>query len=79
MPTIIVHLLNEDSVLGEVDELPKKGDSLLQLKNPRRKDGKDVAYLEPNVTQVYWPLHKVTLIEVLPGAEDEEIISSVRE
>ncbi len=79
MPTIIVHLLNEDSVLGEVDELPQKGDSLLHLKNPRRKDGKDITYLEMNVTQVFWPMQRVTLIEVVPGAEEEEIISPVRE
>ncbi len=79
MPTIIVHLMNEDSVVGEVDELPAKSDSLLHVKNPRRKDGKDIAYLEPNVSQVYWPLHKITLIEIVPGADDDEIISPVRE
>jgi predicted transcriptional regulator len=49
------------------------------LKNPRRKDGKDISYLEQNVTQVIWPLHKITFIEIIPGAEEEQIISFVRE
>jgi hypothetical protein len=79
MQTIIVHLANEDAVVGEVEELPQKNDTLVFLKNPRRKDGKDLPYLDQNVTQVIWPVHKVSLIEVVPGAEEEQIISFVRE
>jgi hypothetical protein len=79
MPTIIIHLASEDAVVGEVENLPGKSDTMVFVKNPRRKDGKDLPYLEQNVTQVVWPMHKITLIEVVPGAEDEEIISFVRE
>lgn len=79
MPTIIVHLTSEDAVIGEVDDLPQKNDTLVFIKNPRRKDGKDLPYLDQNVTQVIWPIHKITLIEVVPGAEEEQIISFVRE
>ena len=79
MPTIIVHLTSEDAVIGEVDDLPQKNDTLVFIKNPRRKDGKDLPYLDQNVTQVIWPIHKITLIEVVPGADEEQIISFVRE
>ena len=79
MPTVYVHVANEDAVVGEVDDLPQKNDTCLLVKNPRRKDGKDISYLEQNVTQVIYPLHRITLIEILPGAEEDEIISFVRE
>jgi hypothetical protein len=79
MPTIIVHLASEEAVIGEVEDLPQKNDTLVFIKNPRRKDGKDLSYLDQNVTQVIWPVHKITLIEVVPGAQDEQIISFVRE
>lgn len=79
MATVILHIANEDAVLGEVEELPQKSDTLVFVKNPRRKDGKDLPYLDQNVTQVIWPVHKITLIEVIPGAEEEQIISFVRE
>jgi hypothetical protein len=36
-------------------------------------------YLEANVVQVIWPLHRISLIEVLQGEEDEHIIGFVRE
>lgn len=79
MPTILIHLLNEDPVLGEVDALPAATDSLITVKNPRRRDGKDLHYLEPNVNTVQWPITRVNFIEVYQSADEEQIISFVRE
>jgi hypothetical protein len=52
MPTVIVHLPNEDPIMGEIDELPGSTDVILTIKNPRRKDGKDLHYIEADVTEV---------------------------
>jgi hypothetical protein len=79
MPLVLIHLLNEDPVLGEVDALPAPTDNLITVKNPRRRDGKDLHYLEPNVTTVQWPISRVNFIEVYQSGEEEEIISFVRE
>ena len=77
--TIILHLIGEASILGEIEELPKPTDNIIILTNPRLRDGKDVHYLEQNVTKVIWPLAKVALIEVLESQEDENLIGFVRE
>ena len=77
--TIILHLTGEASILGEIDELPKTSDNIIILTNPRLRDGKDIHYLEQNVTRVIWPLAKVALIEVLESQEDENLIGFVRE
>jgi hypothetical protein len=66
-------------VVGEVDELPKNTDTIITITNPRLRDGKDVHYIEPNVTKVIWPLAKVALIEVLESEEEESLIGFVRE
>jgi hypothetical protein len=79
MITVIVHINNEDPVMGEVDEIPKPEDQNILVKNPRRKDGKDVQYLEANVTQVIWPFHRITFIELIQDVKEDEIISFVRE
>ena len=79
MITVIVHINNEDPVMGEVEEVPKPSDQIIMLKNPRKKDGKDVHYLEPNVNVVIWPLHRVTFIELIQDIEEDEVISFVRE
>jgi hypothetical protein len=77
--TVILHLVGESSVMGEVDELPKPADTIVIVSNPRLRDGKDIHYLEPNAVKVMWPLNKLTLIEVLESQEEENLIGFVRE
>jgi hypothetical protein len=79
MPTVIVHIMNEDPIQGEVENLPDVKDMVLPLKNPRRRDGKDLQNLDPNVTLVYYPFSRITYLEILPSEEEEEIITHVRE
>ncbi len=77
--TVILHIAGENAVAGEIEEIPKPTDTILVVSNPRTRDGKDLHYLEPNVTKVIWPISKLTLIEVLAGEEEEKIIGFVRE
>ena len=77
--SIILHLPGEPSVIGDVEELPKPTDVIVTVMNPRQKDGKDLHYLEHNVVKVIWPLHRITLIEVLESEEEERIIGFVME
>ncbi len=79
MPSVILHISNEDPVLGEIEDLPGITDSIVVIKNPRRRDGKDLPHIDPNVTTVIWPMIRINFIEVLPSAEEEEIITHVRE
>jgi hypothetical protein len=72
-------MLNTDPVVGEVDELPAVTDTMIQVKNPRRLDGKDVHYIAENVITVYWPVDRLSFIEVLTEGEEEQIIGFVRE
>jgi hypothetical protein len=76
---VLIHLVNEDPILGEVDQLPGAGDTNVLVSNPRRKDGKDLTFLMNSVTQVVWPIGRIAFIEVLPGEEEEKIIGFVRE
>jgi len=79
MPSIVLHLMNEDPILGEVEAVPNPGDTTLLVRNPRRRDGKDVPYLDGNITSVIFPMHKVSFIEIVATEGEEEIISHVRE
>ncbi len=77
--TIVVHISNEDPVVGEVDELPAVTDTLLVIHNPRRRDGKDIHYLSNDVVTVIWPVNQISFIEVMPSEAEERIIGFVRE
>ena len=77
--TLLFHIPNEEPIAGEVDEMPGAQDTMVLVKNPRRRDGKDIHYLEPEVNAVIIPLSRVTIIEVMPGAGEDEIIGFVRD
>jgi len=77
--SIILHISGETSIAGEIEELPKPTDTIILVLNPRQKDGKDLHYLDNNVTKVIWPLSKVSFIEILEGVGEEKIIGFVRD
>ena len=77
--TIILHIMNEDAVMAEVEQLPEPNDQVIWIANPRLRDGKDLHYLEDETTSMIIPWHRINFIEVLPSAELEEIVTIVRE
>ena len=77
--SIILHISGEAAIAGEIEELPKPADAIILVMNPRQKDGKDLHYIDNNVTKVIWPLNKVSFIEILEGTDEEKIIGFVRE
>ena len=79
MPTVIIHILGEESVMGQVEKLPEASDSMIVVKNPRRKDGRELDNIEPDCDTVLWPITRVNLIELVGAGEGDKIISFVRE
>ncbi len=71
--TVIVHIVGEDPVVGEIDHDPQPTDNFLLVTNCRRRDGKDVAYLSPGCESVIFPWSRVTFVEnmVDESARDE--------
>lgn len=79
MQTVIVHVMNEDPVVCEVDALPGPEAMHIMIHNPRRRDGMDIHYLDEGVSTVIYPLRRINFIQVLPSAEEEDVIGFVRE
>ena len=78
--TVIVHITNEDAILGEVEALPTPADQFITVRNPSRKDGKDLHYLEDEVSTMMIPWHRINFVEVMPSADElEDVITFVRE
>ena len=69
MPTVIVHVMNEDPILAEMEELPSPTDTSVTFTNPRRRDNKPLHYVEVDSLSVIFPWHRISFIEVLPGEE----------
>ena len=77
--TVLLHILNEDAVVGEIDELPDPTAQFILLSSPRLRDGRDVSYLLGETNRVIYPWNRVHSMEILPSEEEEEIVTFIRE
>ncbi len=76
---VLIHIKNEEAVVGEIDELPGPSDQVLVVKNARYRDGRQVTYLLPETDTVIYPWGLIHCLEIMPGEEKEEIVSFIRE
>jgi hypothetical protein len=63
--TVMVHIIGEDPVLGEIEQQPQPSDNFILVSNVRRRDGKDVTYLTPGCESVLYPWSRVTFVELM--------------
>ncbi|HZD09788.1 MAG TPA: hypothetical protein VE553_00450 [Candidatus Binatia bacterium] len=77
--TVIVHIANEEPVVCEVEKLPEAQDQVMLLSNPRMRDGKELKFLEEDVSRIIVPWHRINYVQVLPSAEIEDVIGFVRD
>jgi len=79
MVSIILHISNEDPIVCEMDEIPPPTSNFFTVHNPRKRDGKDIHYLDEDVTSMIVPLHRVNFIQLMPSGDVEEVFGFVRE
>ena len=68
--TVIIHIIGEDPVLGEMENEPQTTDNFIMVSNLRKRDGKDVHYLSPGVQTVAFPWSRLTFLEFMVNEEE---------
>ncbi len=79
MVSIILHITNEDPIVCEIEQLPEPTSLFVIVHNPRKRDGKDIHYLDEDVTSMLVPFHRINFIQLMPSGEIEEVFGFVRE
>jgi hypothetical protein len=78
--TVIIHLVNEDPILVEVEDLENLDGPVLECMNPRRRDGKRLHYIDPEATSFLFPWHRISFIELMPSEmERGEVVEFFRD
>ncbi len=77
--TVIIHMLNDQPLLADMEELPDPNSQALHCTNLRQKDGKDVGHVDMRAASFLIPWHRITLVELIGGEEETEIVGFVRE
>ena len=75
----VIQLIEEDPIIGELEEPPDPAAQFVTVFNPRRRDGRTIAFLDSNVDRVLFAWHRISHIQILPDVDLEKVISFVRE
>lgn len=76
---IILHLMNEDPILAEMEKLPDPTHQTITVSSPRRRDGRTLHYVTEGATSFIFPLSRVSFIEIMEEEEAKEIVEFFRE
>jgi len=76
---IMLHLINDELIIGEIDQLPNPSDQFMIVHNARQPDGSAPVFLQEDVTTILIPWHQARMVQLLPGTGIEEVIGFVRE
>lgn len=71
---VVVHVMNEDPFVADLEELPPANATYLYVKNPRTRDNKPVPWAAERLRAVMFPLARITFIEeVVTQADEREV------
>ena len=72
--TVIIHLVGEEPVTGELEREPQPSDAYILVSNLRKRDGKDLHYLAPGVQTVLFPFNRITFVEFMPEVKERDSV-----
>ena len=76
---VILHLVNEDPVIAEMENLPDPTHHSITVFSPRRRDGRSLHYVTEGATAYIFPMSRVSFIEIMEEEETKEVIEFFRE
>lgn len=68
--SVIIHLMNEDPVVADMEELPNQAATCVYFTNPRKRDGKPVGWATPGATAFVFSMARINFIEVMTSEEE---------
>ncbi len=78
--TVILHILNEDPVLADMEDLPDPNSIYFACSNLRKRDGKPVHSITQGAKTILFPWSRINFIEVMVTAEEKrEVFDFYRE
>ena len=76
---VILHVLNEDPILADMEAMPDPTHQTVYITNPRHRDGRPVHYITEGATGFLFPMTRISFIEIMEAEKSEEVVEFFRE
>lgn len=69
---VIVHIVNEEAFVAEMEDMPPQGASYIVIANPRTRENKTLQWAINGAVRFVFPLSRISFIEVMMSEQDRE-------
>jgi hypothetical protein len=69
---VIVHIVNEEAFVAEMEEMPSQGATYIVIANPRTRENKHVQWALNGAVRFIFPIARISFIEVMMSEQDRE-------
>lgn len=70
--SVIIHLVNEDPIVADMETLPTETATCVAFTNPRKRDGKTAQWVTPGATAFIIAMARINFIEVMTSDEERD-------
>ncbi|HEY7126272.1 MAG TPA: hypothetical protein VH590_07485 [Ktedonobacterales bacterium] len=67
---VLIHIINDDPFEAEMEDLPNHLSTSISFTNPRKRDGKNVAWMTQGARSFIFPMTRISFIEVMVSDQD---------
>ena len=68
--TIVLHIVGEEPVLADIEDMPDPTASYVTCSNIRKRDGKPVNYVSPGAKTILFPWTRISFLEIMVSTEE---------
>lgn len=72
--SVIIHLINEDPILADMEDLPGPNATCVFFTNPRKRDGKPAGWVTPGATSFIYAMTRINFIEIMTSDEERRSV-----
>lgn len=69
---VIVHVVNEEAFVAEMEDMPPQGASYIVIANPRTRENKNLQWALNGAVRFIFPLARISFIEIMMSEADRE-------
>lgn len=69
---VIVHVLNEEAFVAEMEDMPAANASYIVIANPRTRENKHLQWAINGAVRFIFPMARISFIEVMMSEQDRE-------
>lgn len=69
---VIVHIVNEEAFVAEMEAMPQQDATYIVITNPRTRENKHLQWAQNGAVRYFFPMSRISFVEIMMSEQDRE-------